>query len=454
MTMPVLKPAFVLVHGAWHGAATWEAVTPLLEAQGYAARTLDLPGAGALAQTPLSYARRPLNHAVFAAEPSPNAGVTQEQRTRAVIALVEKTAAETGGPVVLVGHSLGGLTVSAVAEAVPQHLHAVVYLCAFMLPAAMSAVELTSHPAMAGARVKRVVLADPQAVGAMRIDFHSADRAYRDLLQDCFAGDVSGPVFDRLRAGLHCDEPLGVFLTPGKQTAARFGRVPRHYIRCLEDRTIPLAGQDFMIEATDAAMGTTTNVHDLATSHAPYASQPAALTRLLVSIAARRAPARIEGIGFKSSIGQPAGAPALRVVRAGPAFRGKQGHIYSPALSAESVGTKAIHMQMLTIPPGETGRAHKHEGHETAIYILSGESGVWFGENLEFHETAVAGEYVYIPAGLPHMPYNLSDRTDCVAIIARTDPNEQESVVLLPDLEARHAQTRPLHTRGAPAAAR
>ena len=139
---------------------------------------------------------------------------------------------------------------------------------------------------------------------------------------------------------------------------------------------------------------------------------------------------------------QPAGASTLRVVRAGPTFRGKQGHIYAPALSAATVGTKAIHMQMLTIPPGEVGRAHKHEGHETAIYILSGKSGVWYGETLDRHETAGAGEYVYIPAGMPHMPYNPSATTDCVAIIARTDPNEQESVVLLPDLENKHAGDR------------
>ena len=137
--------------------------------------------------------------------------------------------------------------------------------------------------------------------------------------------------------------------------------------------------------------------------------------------------------------------PTLRVVHAGPAFRGKQSHLYAPALSAKSVGTKAIHMQMLTIPAGEIGRAHKHEGHETAIYILSGESGVWYGESLEYHETAVAGEYVYISANMPHMPhmpYNLNAKTDYVAIIARTDPNEQESVVLLPDLEIKHAKTR------------
>jgi len=127
--------------------------------------------------------------------------------------------------------------------------------------------------------------------------------------------------------------------------------------------------------------------------------------------------------------------PNLRVVRPGAPYKGKQGHHYAPAISADSVGSLALHMQMLTMPPGEVGRAHLHERHETAIYVLSGTSGVWFGENLQHHATAVAGEFVYIPASLPHLPYNSSDRDDCVAIIARTDPNEQESVVLLPELE-------------------
>ena len=126
----------------------------------------------------------------------------------------------------------------------------------------------------------------------------------------------------------------------------------------------------------------------------------------------------------------------LRVVRPGPEFRGKQGHIYAPAIAAETVRSKAIHMQLLTIPPGEAGRAHKHEAHETAIHVLSGVSGVWWGEQLEHHEIAAAGDFVYIAANVPHMPYNRSPTEPCKAVIARTDPNEQESVVLLPELEA------------------
>lgn len=60
---------------------------------------------------------------------------------------------------------------------------------------------------------------------------------------------------------------------------------------------------------------------------------------------------------------------------------------------------------------------------------------MWYGEKLKEHLVVRAGEYLYIPAGMPHLPYNASETEACTAVIARTDPNEQESVVLLPDLD-------------------
>ena len=125
-----------------------------------------------------------------------------------------------------------------------------------------------------------------------------------------------------------------------------------------------------------------------------------------------------------------------RVVRPSAEFTGKQALLYAPGISAESVGAQRIHLQVVTIPPGGRAKAHQHDGHETAIYILSGESGMWYGESLEEHLTARAGSFVYIPAGMPHLPYNLSAAESCVAIVSRTDPNEQESVVLLPELDS------------------
>lgn len=130
--------------------------------------------------------------------------------------------------------------------------------------------------------------------------------------------------------------------------------------------------------------------------------------------------------------------PTCRIVRAEKEFIGKQGLVYAPGISAESVGAQGIHLQIVTIPPAGRAKAHKHEAHETAIYILSGESGVWHGERLEGHLFVRAGDFLYIPADMPHLPYNPSDTENCIAVIARTDPNEQESVVLLPAVDRAH----------------
>ncbi len=127
--------------------------------------------------------------------------------------------------------------------------------------------------------------------------------------------------------------------------------------------------------------------------------------------------------------------PTCRVFRPGESYAGKQGLSYMAGISAESAGAKGICMHLLTIPPGERGKAHMHENHETAIYVLSGESEMWYGPRLEHHVTVGAGEMLYIPAGMAHLPANASAEP-VTAVIARTDPNEQESVVLLPELDA------------------
>jgi uncharacterized RmlC-like cupin family protein len=129
---------------------------------------------------------------------------------------------------------------------------------------------------------------------------------------------------------------------------------------------------------------------------------------------------------------------ACKVVRAGETVQGKQELFYNVGVSAESVGARGIHMQIVTIPPGAKAKAHKHEAHETAIYALRGTSHVWHGERLEHHSVVKPGDFFYIPANVPHLPYNPSDTEEVVALIARTDPNEQESVVLLPQLDGMH----------------
>jgi len=128
-------------------------------------------------------------------------------------------------------------------------------------------------------------------------------------------------------------------------------------------------------------------------------------------------------------------APTCRVVRLSTNYNGKQGLTYIEGIAAETVGAKGICMHLLTIPPGGRAKAHLHERHETAIYVLDGEAITLYGDRLQHHVLSKAGDLVYIPAGLPHLPVNLSGKPTS-AVITRTDPSEQESVVLLPELEA------------------
>jgi pimeloyl-ACP methyl ester carboxylesterase len=295
--MSTSKAAFVLVHGAWHNHSVWDRVTPMLKVRGHAVLAQDLPGAGATAIAPASLSRRPFDPDAFAAEPSPMAGLTQDERTQAVVTLVKEAAALCEDKVILVGHSAGGMTISAVAEQVPHLLLGVVYLAAFMLPNGMPLLTLLQHPSMSSALAPGLFVGDPMAIGATRIHAGSTDRAYRALLRASFYADVPEADFAQAASQLHCDESNLGALAPSAVTPGRFGTVPRHYIRCTQDRAIPLPGQDHMIAAMDAAVGGRTITHTLESSHSPFLSQPAALAKLLMEIHAQ------------SRVGQDADAP-------------------------------------------------------------------------------------------------------------------------------------------------
>lgn len=123
-----------------------------------------------------------------------------------------------------------------------------------------------------------------------------------------------------------------------------------------------------------------------------------------------------------------------QIIRPSKTFEGKQGLTYFEGIASETVGSTGICMHMLALPPGIKAKTHFHEHHETAIYVIKGEAQMWYGDNLSEYMIVREGEFLYIPAGVPHCPANLSD-SEVVAVLARTDPNEQESVVNLPELD-------------------
>lgn len=129
------------------------------------------------------------------------------------------------------------------------------------------------------------------------------------------------------------------------------------------------------------------------------------------------------------------GSNGCRLIRARERYEGKQSVSYEGGISAQSVGAVGLSMHLVTLPPGARSRAHKHEHHETAIYVLSGRIHVWSGTDLRDHVVIEEGDFFYIPADEPHIALNANGDAPARVVLARTDPNDQESVVVLSELE-------------------
>jgi uncharacterized RmlC-like cupin family protein len=124
-----------------------------------------------------------------------------------------------------------------------------------------------------------------------------------------------------------------------------------------------------------------------------------------------------------------------KVIRSGDAYAGRQGLTYLAGLTGSTAGSRAICMTVVTLPDGARAKAHLHRGIETAVYVIEGEADTHFGEALGDVVRARAGEYVYIPADVPHLVINRSG-APCRALVAHTAADDQVGIVLLPELDA------------------
>lgn len=125
------------------------------------------------------------------------------------------------------------------------------------------------------------------------------------------------------------------------------------------------------------------------------------------------------------------------VVHGSQAYKSQQGSLYTPAISAETVGAKSLFFGIVTIPPGERTKAHVHQFHESAFYVLSGDDiELWSGRELEHRKVARAGDYLFIPANVPHVAVNRGTAA-AVFVGARNEPTAQESVLMRPELDRR-----------------
>ena len=280
------NPAFLFIHGAWHGAWTWNKVIPLLAASGYAAIAIDLPRDGLNAKFPAAFYQRPIDPEAYGTEPSPIAASSQDDANDAALTAVDQAVAMGNGKVVVVGHSLGGTTITHVAELAPEKLHAVVYLSAVLLPNGTTPGEMLFSEPMSTSLVPTLLLGDPEVIGAMRIDPLSSDSEYAAGAKQAFYGDVDDETVKATMKLLSCDEPASVLGVPSPVTAENFGSVTRHYIRLTQDLAVTLAAQDAGIAGIDAVMPNPTIVHTMETSHSPFLSDPQELADILAKTAA------------------------------------------------------------------------------------------------------------------------------------------------------------------------
>ena len=104
-----------------------------------------------------------------------------------------------------------------------------------------------------------------------------------------------------------------------------------------------------------------------------------------------------------------AAAQKASVVKSGAGYRAEQGSDYQPGVSTETVGSQSLWLGMITLPAGQRTRAHVHESHETALYMLSGdEMELWTGDQLQHRDTVRPGDYIFIPANMLHVAVNRS----------------------------------------------
>jgi pimeloyl-ACP methyl ester carboxylesterase len=172
------------------------------------------------------------------------------------------------GEVVLVGHSLGGLTISRVAEERPDRLKSLVYLAAF-IPAPAAEVGAVTEE-LTTTEIREAIKTSADGV---TLDLDCA-KAREIFYADCSDEDVAWAC-ERL-----CPEPARVMRGVVDLSKERFGQVPRDYIVCLRDRALLPAGQRLLHERSDCR-----KVYTLDTSHSPFFSAPEELARLLGEIA-------------------------------------------------------------------------------------------------------------------------------------------------------------------------
>ncbi len=240
----------VMVHGAFAGAWCWEPVLPGLREAGHSVETFDLPGSGS--------------------DDTPVAEVTLDAHARRVCEVLA-----SGPPAVLIGHSMGGMAVTQAASRLPEQVLSLVYVSAFVPVDGESLLDLTARPEAADDQIQAnlVVSGDPPVAVL-------SNEAVRQAIYGCCSDEQIEWALPQRRP-----QPAVPMTNPfefDRSKADAFLGLPRSYITCLRDRSIPPGMQRVMFERAGCDP-----VIEINSDHAPYLSRTSELVAALAELAER-----------------------------------------------------------------------------------------------------------------------------------------------------------------------
>ena len=250
---------YVLVHGSAHGSWCWQRIVPLLEGKGHTSVAVDLPGNG--------HDDTPLGH------------VTLETYAEYLCGVLDSLDA----PAVLVGHSLGGISISRAAELRPDRVAVLVYLTALLLEDGETFMPTASSEPDEVRRALETRTSWNIADDLTHITY-KPELAQHRFYNDCAPEDAAWA------KSMIVPQPVGPLVSPMRITDANYGRVPRVYIECALDNAVTPERASEMYAALPCA-----EVITMQTGHSPFLSAPEELARILEGLIEKFPPLPGEG---------------------------------------------------------------------------------------------------------------------------------------------------------------